>query len=104
MTDITYRPERETIVSQNLTGVREKYRGKGLGKWLKAAMLYKIKEEFPKAKIISTGNANSNAPMLAINEKMGFKLHKEGVNGQLKVEDLEKYLKERSLLPQIAVK
>jgi GNAT superfamily N-acetyltransferase len=101
MTEISYRPEKETMISQGLTGVHEKYRGKGLGKMLKAAMLLRIQEEFPKVKIITTGNANSNAPMLAINERMGFKLHKVSVNAQIKTEDLGKYLKSRDLIPEL---
>ena len=95
LTEMEYRPERETIVEQLLTGVQEKYRGRGLGKWLKAEMLLKIKEEFPKANIISTGNATTNAPMLSINDRLGFKPHKEGITAQLTLENLEKYLEDK---------
>jgi GNAT superfamily N-acetyltransferase len=103
LTEITYRPERETMLSQGLTGVQEIYRGKGLGKWLKAAMLLQIRKDFPKVKIVSTGNANSNAPMLAINKMMGFKLHKEKVDAQITVDQLEQYLEKHALLPRLQV-
>lgn len=58
---------------QNLTGVQENYRGRGLGKWLKANMLLWMYDKYPSIKYISTGNADTNAPMLSINRRMGFK-------------------------------
>lgn len=60
------------IIHQELTGVRSKFRGKGLGKWLKAKMIDYVLEAYPDAKIISTGNADSNKPMMSINERLGF--------------------------------
>ncbi|NHJ84980.1 MAG: GNAT family N-acetyltransferase [Asgard group archaeon] len=91
LTEVRYNPARETIISQLMTGVMASYRGRGIGKWLKAAMLQKIREEFPKVKIITTGNANNNAPMLSINNRLGFKVHKETLNAQISVEKLASY-------------
>ncbi len=92
LTEMLYIPERDHLIEQLLTGVQQEYRGRGLGKWLKAEMLLKTKEQFPQVKIISTGNATTNKPMLSINDRLGFKPHKEGITAQLKLEDLEKYL------------
>ncbi|HUT80066.1 MAG TPA: GNAT family N-acetyltransferase [Candidatus Bathyarchaeia archaeon] len=92
LTEVRYNPSRDTIISQLMTGVISEYRGRGIGKWLKAAMLLKIREEFPKVKTITTGNANSNAPMLSINNRLGFKMHKESINAQIYVEKVAKYL------------
>ncbi|MCG3219220.1 MAG: GNAT family N-acetyltransferase [Candidatus Heimdallarchaeota archaeon] len=92
VSDIVCIPARETIISQNLTGVQSDYRGHGKGKWLKAKMLRYIKENYPKTEFISTGNANENAPMLSINHRMGFKLHKENILGQIEVQKVEEYL------------
>jgi mycothiol synthase len=72
MTEITYTPQQPHLIEQELTGVRPAYRGRGLGKWLKAAMLFFARDEYPHAKFVDTGNADHNAPMLAINERMGF--------------------------------
>jgi len=36
-------------------------------------MLFFIKEKLPEAILIHTGNAEGNAPMISINERMGFK-------------------------------
>src|SRR3989442_14943213 len=78
VTDMEYMPYRPTLVQQDFTGVRPDARGRGLGKWLKAAMLLHIHELYPDAEWITTGNAGSNAPMLAINKKMGFKQFRAG--------------------------
>ncbi len=73
LTEITYSKSRPHKVDQELTGVKPKYRGRGLGKWIKAEMMVFIKNNFPEIKYISTGNADMNAPMLSINDRMGFK-------------------------------
>ena len=92
LTEMRYNPSRETFISQILTGVQKEFRGRGLGKWLKANMLLRIKEEFPKVQIITTGNAKSNAPMLSINNRLGFKVHKEAISAQFTLEQLNEFL------------
>jgi mycothiol synthase len=62
-------------VEQHLTGVRDEHRGRGLGKWLKAEMVFFIRDELPEVNIINTGNAATNTAMVSINERMGFKRH-----------------------------
>lgn len=62
------------------TGVHPDHRNKGIGRWLKAAMVMKIATEHPEVKRIDTENAGSNQPMLSINHAMGFKpIHESGV-------------------------
>ncbi|MHA1802523.1 MAG: GNAT family N-acetyltransferase [Candidatus Heimdallarchaeaceae archaeon] len=73
LTEILYNPKDDYKVYQLLTGVKPEYRGRGLGKWLKTEMLFFIKEKLPEAILIHTGNAEGNAPMISINERMGFK-------------------------------
>lgn len=75
ITDIQYSRDTPYLIEQDITGVLPKYRGRGLGKWLKAAMLFYIRDTFPKVTVINTGNADSNAPMLSINQRMGYKKH-----------------------------
>lgn len=55
------------------TGVRPEHRNKGLGRWLKAALIERVLAEHPEIDRIDTDNAGSNEPMLAINVAMGFK-------------------------------
>ncbi len=90
MTEIILDPRESHRIEQELTGVLSKYRGRGLGKWLKAQMLFYIKENYPNAKYIITDNADENAPMLSINERMGFKRYRGGSVYKLQIEELLK--------------
>ncbi|MDD2805834.1 MAG: GNAT family N-acetyltransferase [Elusimicrobiales bacterium] len=75
LTETSYLGDLGHVARQMLTGVRQEYRGRGLGKLLKARMLLHIRREYPGVKYIVTGNADSNAPMMAINTALGFKKH-----------------------------
>ncbi|MCS6903558.1 MAG: GNAT family N-acetyltransferase [Candidatus Bipolaricaulota bacterium] len=84
--------EPETLY-QGDTGVFPQYRGHGLGKWLKAAMLEKVLRDRPQVKRVRTGNANSNAPMLKINYELGFRPYKQWTTWQVELEKVLEYLK-----------
>jgi len=71
-TELFWNPKRATIVWQQNTGVVEAHRNRGLGRWLKAANMDAMLKMNPAACFVRTGNADSNAPMLAINRQMGF--------------------------------
>jgi GNAT superfamily N-acetyltransferase len=88
VTDMNYVPYKAQYIEQGFTGVRADARGRGLGKWLKAAMLLHVREIYPDLKTVITGNASSNGPMLAINKKMGFKEHRAGDEYQISREKL----------------
>jgi GNAT superfamily N-acetyltransferase len=85
-TELFLHPERPSIVSQGATAVRPEYRNRGLGRLLKAAMLEKLLAERPQARFVRTDNAESNAPMLAINVALGFKPFMTVTIWQLEVE------------------
>jgi GNAT superfamily N-acetyltransferase len=57
---------------QGDTGVDPAHRNRGLGRWLKAAMVLDALRTWPDLERIETGNAGSNDAMLAINVEMGF--------------------------------
>lgn len=54
------------------TVVLPDYRGQGIGRWMKAAMWHRLCADAPEVATLRTGNAQSNAAMLAINTEMGF--------------------------------
>jgi GNAT superfamily N-acetyltransferase len=89
ITDMSYAPYWPQAIDQGFTGVRADARGRGLGKWLKAAMLLHVSKIYPDLKTVITGNAASNDPMLAINKKMGFREHRPGNEYQITLEKLK---------------
>lgn len=94
ITDVEWAPYRRTIIQQQLTAVHPKARGRGLGKWIKAAMLLHVRQIYPDAQWVATDNAGSNAPMLAINRKLGFKQYRIGSQYQITRDRLAKRLQE----------
>jgi GNAT superfamily N-acetyltransferase len=96
ITDMTWDPNRPTILEQRFTGVRPDTRGRGLGKWIKAAMLAHLHKLYPQAQWVATENAGSNVPMLAINKKLGFKQYRVGTEYQMSRDALADRLKELS--------
>lgn len=72
LTEFHYSFNQPDIIFQLLTGVKEEYRKRGLGKWLKANMLLFMLKKYPNAKYIETSNTVSNDAMISINRRMGF--------------------------------
>ena len=103
LTEMTYHTDSKWMIWQNLTGVRDVYRGRGLGKWLKAEMLLRVRREFPNVKVVATENASSNAAMLSINERLGFRTHREPVIVEMTREALGGYLVSRGIIPSLGV-
>jgi mycothiol synthase len=93
ITDTSWAPHRPTIIEQRFTGVRPDARGRGLGKWIKAAMLAHVHELHPEAEWVTTENAGSNAPMLAINKKLGFKEFRAETEYQISRDNLAERIK-----------
>jgi len=78
--------------SQAMTGVVEQYRGRGLAKWLKAAMYFKLGEDFPENKKIITMMRAVNEPIQHINMQMGYVLEREGMELEISKEKLARFL------------
>jgi len=77
LTETWHSSNTDFFIEQGLTGVSEEYRGRGLGKWLKAEMIKYIVRNYPQARVIGTENADSNIPMLSINEHIGFNQYRK---------------------------
>jgi mycothiol synthase len=59
---------------QNDTAVLAAHRGHGLGLWIKADMLVRLRAERPEVAELLTGNAASNEHMLRINTRLGYRM------------------------------
>lgn len=92
MTEVIYHPYQPDRVHQELTAVHTSQRGRGLGKWLKAATLRRVRQAHPEVRLVTTENAGSNAAMLAINTKLGFRPNRRQIVYQMSLERLTERL------------
>ena len=91
-TEIIWDPAKPQIAQQQDTAVLPQYRGQGLGRRLKAAMLAKLAQERPQVRWVRTENADANAPMLKINEELGFRPYKADSLWQVETARVQEYL------------
>ena len=70
MSAVGYFPDKDRMRVM-VTGVDNEYRGRGIGLALKL-LAHRVAKKYG-VKSLVTGNAAHNAPMLAINEKLGYK-------------------------------
>jgi mycothiol synthase len=94
-TEVWWHSERPEMLYQDDTAVLAEYQNRGLGRWLKAAMLEKVLRDRPQVRRIRTGNADCNAPMLKINTELGFKPYRSHIEWQVEVEKVAAYLASR---------
>ncbi|MFJ9648708.1 GNAT family N-acetyltransferase [Streptomyces sp. NPDC101206] len=67
------------------TAVVPAHRGHGLGLWVKAAMVRRLRAEYPGVLEIETDNAEDNVHMLAVNRALGFRSYRRTREFQLDV-------------------
>ena len=91
-TEAHWRPNAPQLLTQGNTGVFPEFRGRRLGRWLKAAMLEKVLRDRPEARFVRSSNADSNAAMLRINLELGFRPYLSRTIWQTEIEKIEAYL------------
>ncbi len=72
-TEVQVNTHRPTVSIQNDTVVVPAYRGRRIGRWMKAEMWRRLRERRPEVEILSTFNAGANDHILAINHAMGYR-------------------------------
>jgi RimJ/RimL family protein N-acetyltransferase len=88
-TEVDFEPWEPSTALQQNTGIDPAHRGRGLAKWAKATVLERLRAERPDVRRVRTGNAFSNAPMLAINDALGFRVISAQTEWQASVDELE---------------
>ena len=96
-TQVVRHPMTPWVVQQQGTAVVPAHRGHGIGKWIKAAMIERIFREWPDSQFIRTGNAYSNAPMVSINDRLGFTVTFSVMVWQVPLAGARRYLEARGL-------
>ncbi len=84
-TTITFNDEPPEHAWQQITIVLPEHRGRRLGTVLKLANLAYARAAEPALEVIDTWNAAANAPMIAVNEAMGFRPVDQWADWQLEV-------------------
>lgn len=84
------------IAYQQMTGITENHRGKGLGLRLKALASLETAKRFPEVATITTSNDDENRWMIAINEALGYKVRSHNEQYIFNAENLTKKLGENN--------
>lgn len=92
LTTMDWRKHTPYIAAQGITGVLPEYRGRGLARYIKVAMLEHLLDHYPQVRFVRTDNADSNAAMLAVNTALGFRPYRSETHWQVPVERVLAYL------------
>lgn len=75
---------------QAMTGIEPEYRGRGLSKWLKGELFFKVGRDYPENEMFTSDMRAINEPILAVNRQMGYVLEGNGHEFELTVDSLRK--------------
>lgn len=92
LSEIIFSENHPEQAEQGDTAVDPAHRNKGLGRWLKAAMIERFVEDHPEVVRIDTDNADSNDPMLGINVEMGYRELRQDSAWQGERETIQQHL------------
>ncbi len=69
-----------------LTVAHPKHRGHRLGTIVKIEVHRRVRREFPQLRLVHTGNADANAHMVAINDRLGYRPYETSITYQRKLD------------------
>ncbi len=97
LTQLLKRDSDPTTWIVTTTMVDPTHRGKGIGKWIKAAATLEALSRWPGAVYQETGNAFTNEPMLAINREMGFEHELTTTDVEIEVDLARDFIESRGV-------
>lgn len=89
ISDASWSKRNPSAVFLHFTGVARPWRGRGLARSIKAAMLGEVHACHPEAREVRTANAETNAPILAVNQHLGFNMGRRAVDYQVSRTELD---------------
>ena len=92
LTEVVVPAQRPTRADQYDTVVVPKHRGYGLGRAIKARMLFELRSAEPRVTEVQTWNAFENEPMLKVNSELGFQPDRQWSEYEADVADLARLL------------
>ena len=92
LTEVVVPAQRPTRADQYDTVVVPKHRGYGLGRAIKARMLFELRSAEPLVTEVQTWNAYENEPMLKVNAELGFEPDRQWSEYEADVADLARRL------------
>jgi hypothetical protein len=95
-TSIAIEARNPELGHQHMTGVVREYRGKGFGLWMKSLAYFKLREDYPQMKFVSTDTLKDNVYMQHVNAQLGYVKTSDAREYRLTRETLEAVAAERS--------
>jgi GNAT superfamily N-acetyltransferase len=92
LTEVVVPAQRPTRADQYDTVVVPKHRGYGLGRAIKARMLFELRSAEPLVTEVQTWNAFENEPMLKVNSELGFQPDRQWSEYEADIADLARLL------------
>jgi GNAT superfamily N-acetyltransferase len=92
MSDASWDSRSPKVIYQAFTAIAPPWRGRGLARAIKAALLRQIRAAHPGVEEMRTFNADSNGAILSVNRRLGFSAHRRHVDYQITRTELDAML------------
>ena len=91
MTEPAFAPSEPERGYQGDTAVLDEFRGRGIGRFIKAEVMRWITTERPKTRTVTTSTATDNAPMIRVNQQLGYRAQPTLVDHQADLDQLVRH-------------